>query len=54
MVSKLKRNNDGIVKPKHVSLTILQKVELIKKLKSGSSVKFLATKFDTGDHCIQY
>ena len=48
-MSGIKRNNDGTVKRKHVSLTILQKVELLNKLESGCSVKLLATEFGVGE-----
>lgn len=44
-MSGIKRTHDGLSKRKHVSLTILQKVEIIRKLDAGTTARLIATEF---------
>jgi hypothetical protein len=48
----MKRSFDGKCKRQHVSLTIQQKVEILRKLDSGSTAKLLATEFGVAQRTV--
>lgn len=51
-MSGIKRSVDGNVKRKHVALPIVKKVEILKKLDSGSSVNNLASLYGISSRTI--